>query len=154
MALTGPEAALPVVPATPPTLTWISGNIGGPVQDIARVDNAFWRRLSGGDDSFGSGSKALLETDVNLAVVAELAGGGSEMVDLAPIPVLDCGISPEVDSPGGAGRFLEAVAAAYEAGAQVSFPGLFGGEERRRISIPEYPFQRRSFWVRQRNTAR
>ena len=125
MALTGPEAALPVVPATPPVLTWVSGNSGGPVQEIARVDNAFWRSLTGGDASFGNGAKALLETGVNLAVVPDPAGGGSEIVDLAPIPVLDCGLSPGADSQGGAGNFLKAVAAAYEAGVQVSFPGLF-----------------------------
>ncbi len=44
----------------------------------------------------------------------------------------------------------EAVAAAYEAGDPVSFAGLFAGEERRRIAIPGYPFQRRSFWVQPR----
>ena len=45
---------------------------------------------------------------------------------------------------------VEAVAAAYEAGTQVSFAGLFAGEERRRIAIPGYPFQRRRFWVQGR----
>ena len=44
----------------------------------------------------------------------------------------------------------KAAAAAYEAGHQVFFPGLFAGETRRRIAIPGYPFQRRSFWVQPR----
>ena len=48
---------------------------------------------------------------------------------------------------------LEAVAAAYEAGADVSFADLFSGEERRRIAIPGYPFQRRRFWVRPRKSS-
>ncbi len=47
----------------------------------------------------------------------------------------------------GPGADLKAVAAAYEAGAQVSFADLFAGEERRRISIPTYPFQRRLHWI-------
>ena len=47
--------------------------------------------------------------------------------------------------PGGA--LAEAVGAVYEAGLPVSFAGLFAGETRRRISIPGYPFQRRSHWV-------
>ena len=42
---------------------------------------------------------------------------------------------------------VEAVAKEYEAGASVSFDGLFAGEERRRISVPGYPFQRRSYWI-------
>ena len=44
--------------------------------------------------------------------------------------------------------FLKEVAAAYEAGLPVSFQGLFAGEKRRRISLPGYPFQRRSYWFR------
>ena len=153
-AMTGPEAALPVVPVASPALTWVSGINGGPIQDIAKVDNAFWRRLAGRNDTFEDGSKVLIETGVDLAVTLDLVADGNEMVDLAPIPVLDCRLSPGVDSSGSASSFLKAVAAAYEAGGQVSFPGLFAGEERSRIAIPEYPFQRRSFWVRQRKTTR
>ena len=44
-------------------------------------------------------------------------------------------------------RFVEAVAAAYEAGLPVAFAGLFAGETRRRISLPTYPFQRRRHWI-------
>ncbi len=44
--------------------------------------------------------------------------------------------------------FVEAVAGAYEAGLSLSFPGLFAGEARRRVSLPGYPFQRRRHWVR------
>ncbi len=48
---------------------------------------------------------------------------------------------------------VEAIAKAYEAGLTVAFAGLFGGEERRRISLPGYPFQRRRFWVQPRKPA-
>ena len=43
--------------------------------------------------------------------------------------------------------FSQVVAMAYEAGADISFTGLFAGEERRRISLPGYPFQCRSYWI-------
>ena len=45
------------------------------------------------------------------------------------------------------GGFLDAVAKAYEAGLSLSFPGLYVGESRRRVSLPGYPFQRRRHWV-------
>ena len=45
------------------------------------------------------------------------------------------------------GAFAEAVAAAYTAGLQISFAGLFAGETRRRVSLPTYPFQRRRHWI-------
>ena len=49
-------------------------------------------------------------------------------------------------APSGAG-FVDAVAAAYEAGLPIDFAGLFAGETRRRISLPGYPFQRRRHWL-------
>ena len=45
------------------------------------------------------------------------------------------------------GSVEEAAAAAYEAGDPVSLAGLFAGEERRRVALPGYPFQRRRFWI-------
>ena len=44
----------------------------------------------------------------------------------------------------------EAVAASYEAGHAVDFEEMFNGEQRRRISLPGYPFQRRRHWVESR----
>ena len=41
----------------------------------------------------------------------------------------------------------EEVARAYEAGATVDFAGLYAEEDRRRIALPGYPFERRRFWV-------
>ena len=54
------------------------------------------------------------------------------------------GSTSEVES-----GFIDAVAAAYEAGLDISFDGLFAGEARRRISLPSYPFQRERYWLRQ-----
>ena len=47
---------------------------------------------------------------------------------------------------GEARSWADAVAAAYEAGFNVSFAGLFAGEQRRRVRIPTYPFQRERYW--------
>ena len=49
-------------------------------------------------------------------------------------------------SEGNAG-FVDAVTKAYESGVGVAFTGLFSGEERRRVPLPGYPFQRRRHWV-------
>ena len=43
--------------------------------------------------------------------------------------------------------FVAAAAAAYEAGLDLAFTGLFAGEARRRVGLPGYPFQRRRHWV-------
>ena len=73
----------------------------------------------------------------------------------APQPVIiDSLLNPSDAAEEATQRFLKAVATAYEIGAPISFPGLFAGEKRRRISIPRYPFQRRSFWVQSRTSAK
>ena len=43
--------------------------------------------------------------------------------------------------------FAESVARAYEAGLPITFGGLFAGEQRRRIWLPGYPFERRRYWI-------
>ena len=41
----------------------------------------------------------------------------------------------------------QGAAQAYEAGKTVAFAELYAGENRRRISLPGYPFQRRRYWI-------
>ena len=41
---------------------------------------------------------------------------------------------------------MNAVAAAYDAGLDFAFAGLFAGEARRRVALPTYPFQRKRHW--------
>ena len=69
----------------------------------------------------------------------ELSGASAKLSDLGAATIV------ELD-PGSERSFVQAVARAYEAGFALDFPGLFAGEARRRISVPSYPFQRRSFW--------
>ena len=44
--------------------------------------------------------------------------------------------------------FVDAVAGAYEAGLALSFAGLFAGEIRRRIALPDYPFECQRYWIK------
>ena len=44
------------------------------------------------------------------------------------------------------GAFVNAIAKAYESGLELTWEGLFAGENRRRVALPLYPFQRRRHW--------
>ncbi len=46
---------------------------------------------------------------------------------------------------------VSATARAYEAGQDVDFVKFFAGEERQKITVPGYPFQRNRYWVRSKN---
>ena len=149
-ALTGPGAALPIVPVTAPALTLVSGATGRLVHDSGELDNSHWRQLVAGGRVFQDGVQVPPEAGVGLAVMLGPAMQFREAAETMQIPVLDGLQQSHNDSSDGSDSFAGAVAAAYEAGAPVDFRGLFAGEERRRIAIPRYPFQRRSFWVQRR----
>ena len=152
--LTGPEAALPVIPVSPPTLTLVSGVTGDSIQDSGTLDNAYWRRLAGVEGAFRKSLETLACSGVDIVIEIGPAGIGGNGFDLSNVPAFSSLLRVGGDYPAAAEDFVKMVAAAYEAGAPISFAGLFAGEERRRISIPGYPFQRRSFWVQRRETAR
>ena len=153
-SLTGPEAALPIITPTAPTLTMVSGVTGELIQESGALNNAYWRRLTGNDGAFPTGLETLAASGVAAVVElgpAAITGNG---VDPAEAAGFSCVLRPDSESTVHAENFVKMVAAAYEAGMPISFAGLFAGEERRRISIPAYPFQRRSFWVQRRQAPR
>ena len=159
-ALTGPDAAIPLVETRPPSLTMVSSVTGRIVQPTDALNNGYWRQLTGGKADFQARTKTLAASsaDVILTLGAKGKSGGlveetlndNERDDARPT-VIEGLPRSEGDSGGEARVFVDAVAAAYALGANIGFPGLFAGEERRRIGVPGYPFQRRSFWVQKRN---
>ncbi len=153
------EAVLSQLPLGPPSLPFVSNLDGRPVGPGEALDAAYWRRQMRAPVAF----RACVETLAEIGVDA--------VVEIGPHAVLGPAISmawpntgrvadPAVVSslrrpatgedrpaPGSGGGFVEAVAGAYEAGLQLRFEGLFAGEERRRIALPGYPFQRERYWV-------
>ena len=153
--LDGLEAALEAAdPGGASTAILVSGVTGRSVRTDEVADGAYWRRQAREPVQFARG-------------VEELAGLGAEIVlELGPQPVLGplvracwpagkgAGNSPVpvvlaslVRSADDGDGFAHAVAASYEAGADLDFDGLFAGEVRRRTGLPTYPFQRRRHWV-------
>ena len=135
-----------------------------------RMDGVYWRRHAREPVAFGAGVAALAEMGVE--VLVELGPGpvlgrmaalawpqaegkegaeGSTPGAVEPVVVSSLwgrGRKGEASGSGSSGSgFEEAVAEAYAAGLEVGFAGMFAGEERRRVSLPGYPFQRQRYWV-------
>ena len=104
----------------PPSITLISPRSGRAVNAVEVTDAEYWRPRNRAASGHERAASVLADLDAQLTVE----------------------IGPEA-SPG----FAAAVAGAYEAGVHIDFAGLFAGENRRRIPLPGYPFQRRSFWI-------
>ena len=135
------DALLGETPTSPATSTVVTSGTGGVTEAGGTLDAGYWRALHGQDD-VGDGVGVL--TGLGVDAVIEISPR-SATSDGAPLVLNPAG----AHSPAGnhEDAFVRAVASAYEAGLDVSLRGLFAGEERRRISLPKYPFQRRRHWI-------
>ena len=152
------EAAISTIAFQPPALTFMSNLSGQALEAGEAPDAAYWRRQAREPVAF----RACIETLAALGVDAVIEIGPHavlgpmttmawpESAGTAPT-VLSSLLRPSKDeappAPGSGGGFVEAVAGAYEAGLPLRFEGLFAGEERRRIAVPGYPFQRERYWI-------
>ena len=154
-ALDALEASLGRVAIGPPSVDVISNLTGRVVEPGTMLDGAYWRRHARERVSFGGAVRTMADLGVDLVIeigprslLAPLAV--SAWPDSAPPPRVVSSMGPpaeEAAAPGPDRGFTDAVAEAYEAGLEIRFDGLFAGESRRRISIPDYPFQRERYWL-------
>ena len=154
-----PEAALEDVVVSPPSLAMVSGRLGREVRPDEVLDGAYWSRRADAPESFDGCVETLASSGIGVVVEIgpdavpgpAVAKAWSGSTGDEPVPVVVSGLGWPRAEPGAAagsgGGFVEAVAGAWEAGLTVSFAGLFAGEIRRRISLPDYPFERRRHWI-------
>ena len=160
-ALDDLEVAVREIAGTPraPSIPLVSNVTGSPVADDWRMDASYWRRHAREMVAFRSCVESLAEMGVDIVVEIGPHSILGPMVSMiwpdspasdAPV-VLHSLLRPRrdavVNSADSTGGFLDAVAGAYEAGLHLHFPGLFAGEDRSRVSIPTYPFQRKHHWI-------
>ena len=153
------ETALGELSFAPPSLPFISNLNGQTVGSGEALDAGYWRRQMRAPVAY----RACVETLAGLGVdaVVEIgphavlgpmttlawpdAGGLAEPAVVSSLGRPATGEDPP--APGSGGGFLEAVVGVYEAGLPLRFDGLFAGEDRRRIELPGYPFQRERYWI-------
>ncbi len=160
-ALDDLAAAVGEIAGTPPapSVPLISDLNGRPIGEDERMDAAYWRRHAREPVAFRScvetlaemgvevvvelGPHAILEPVVSMTWPEASPSGTPIVLQSLRRPPRDPN-EPVIDTGGG---FVAAVAGAYEAGLPIRFEGLFSGEERRRVSLPTYAFQRKHHWV-------
>ena len=147
------------VVASPPSVALVSNVTGSVVAADEILSGEHWRRHAREPVQFrrGIGTLAELGTDLVIEVGPHAVLGPlvslvwSDVTDEAKDPVvLESMLRPSKDDvlpQDHDNGFMDAVAGAYEAGLTLAFDGLFAGEERRRIELPGYPFQRARHWV-------
>ncbi len=150
-ALDALAAVLDRVTISPPSIDIISNVTGTIVEPGTLLDGDYWRRHAREQVSFGGAVQTMADLGVDLVIEI---GPRSLLAPLvvsawpnATPPKVIASMIPPVDEQVPNQGFVDAVAQAYQAGLAISFDGLFAGEQRRRISIPDYPFQRERYWL-------
>ena len=154
-ALDGLEAYFADVAVAEPKVTMVSSLSGECVEPRTRLDGSYWRTQARQPVAFDRCVQKLAELDVDVVIEIGPHGVLTPLVALgwpaeAQAPAAFASLrrpSREESLADVEGSFMAAVASAYEAGVPLAFEGLFAGEERRRISLPGYPFQRRHHWI-------
>ncbi len=154
-ALDDLAAALDHVEINSPSIDMISNLTGKNVEPDQALNATYWKRHAREQVAFADAVQTMADLGVDLIIeigprslLAPLAV--SAWPDSTPSPQVISSMIPRVDGAGVQDSnkgFVDAVAKAYEAGLGICFDGLFAGESRRRISIPDYPFQRERFWL-------
>ncbi|MEI7601648.1 MAG: polyketide synthase dehydratase domain-containing protein, partial [Aestuariivirga sp.] len=126
----------------------VTGRLVGPAE---RMDGAYWRAHARAPVVFAQGIESLAGLGIDCLLEVGPHGVLAPMAGLCwpsgERPRLVASLQRARDGADGAGAFAGAVAAVYAAGAALSFPGLFAGEERARVPLPGYPLQRQRYWV-------
>ena len=141
---------------SPPTLDLVSNVSGELLKDGVRMDSDYWRRHARMSVAYrrsvqtlsDHGVDAVLEIGPNsvLGPMTQLAwpedsGQALKVFSSLKMPRDD---RPEIPADGG---FIECLSEAYTLGLEIRFQGLYVGEQRRKLVIPGYAFQRRRHWV-------
>jgi acyl transferase domain-containing protein/acyl-CoA synthetase (AMP-forming)/AMP-acid ligase II/NADPH:quinone reductase-like Zn-dependent oxidoreductase/acyl carrier protein len=129
------------------TVALISNVTGRLVAPDERLDGAYWRTHARAPVEFAQGIVALAGMGIDcLLEIGPRGVLGSMAMQCWPKDTPPrVAVSLDRRSDGSLG-FARAVGAVYAAGAQLTFPGLFAGETRRKIPLPQYPFQRQRHW--------
>ena len=169
-ALDDLEAAVHEITPAPLThsVPLVSNLTGRLLKENDRMDASYWRRHAREPVAFRRSVETLAELGVEVVVEVGphavlgpiVAMVWPESASAGP-PAICASLrrpprdpkEPVSDTSGG---FAEAAAGVYEAGLEMELTGLFSGETRRRVSLPNYPFQRKHHWIpmskRQRQT--
>jgi amino acid adenylation domain-containing protein len=144
------------VPRSAPSLPIFSTLTGEVLSAAQATDPAYWARHLRETVRFADALAALWR-EAPERVVLEL-GPRATLTTLskqiasdpkrnASIATLDVGSSPPAGDPDEPAAFARALGQAWSLGAPVDWSALFAGEERRRVSLPTYPFERQRHWV-------
>ncbi len=139
------EAAM--VPASAPRIPWISTCTGRPMDAATLADPGYWARQLRQTVLFDAALEAVFE-DQGLLLLE--VGPGQALAQFARQHPARGGTPVVASLPSSsddAADLLSALGEVWKHGLQPDWSGFFNGQERARLRLPTYPFERKSFWI-------
>ena len=148
-------AAVRRVRLSPPRIPWVSNLTGTWISKEEATDPAYWARHLRSTVRFAAGLTTLLHPAEGRPAPALLeVGPGRTLSALArrhpdrtaahPVVV---SLRHSEDTKDDSETLLTALGQLWSAGARVDWRAFRGGERRRRVALPTYPFERRRYWI-------
>jgi phthiocerol/phenolphthiocerol synthesis type-I polyketide synthase E len=132
-----------------PALRWVSNLTGTWITPAQAVDPAYWSRHLRGAVRFAE-CVATIAVEGRERVFVE-CGPGRTLSSLVrrqvPGSVSINSIRHPDDAADDVEVLLAALGRAWAAGAEIDWRAVHGGQARRRVPLPTYPFERKRFWV-------
>lgn len=134
----------------PPVLRYVSNVTGGWIDADAAQDPDYYVRQLRGTVRFAQGIEALVSD--GMGVLLEV-GPGQALTSLArqQLPAgLQIGAIPSLGSVKDRGdhdALIDALGQLWTRGISVDWPAFHAGENRRKVVLPAYPFERERYWI-------
>ncbi len=149
-ALAAFESAVRRLTLRPPAKPWLSNASGDWIRPQEATDPAYWVRHLRAPVRFAEGAARLLAGPARaylevgpgrtLGSLVRRQAGAAPPVILASLP------GPQ-QAGSALAETLGAAAGLWVSGVELRIEGLFAGQQRRRVPLPTYPFERHRYWV-------
>ncbi len=132
---------------TPPSIPWISTSTGREIDANTLADPGYWSRqlrhtvrfADALATAFATGEMILLEVGPGQALAPfarqHPARGASPIISTLP------------SSSDDLSDLLNAAGELWKSGVPLDWPAFFAGQQRNRLHLPTYPFERQSYWI-------
>ena len=136
-----------------PQVTWISGVTGAPITPSDLAGEDYWVRHLFEPATFGAGAARLLTDGATVFLevgrghaLGAMVHAGVAAGQAPPLTVI-AGLAQTGDGSSDGERIACAIAALWSSGIAIDWSGYRLEEQRRKVELPSYPFERERYWI-------
>ena len=133
-----------------PRIPYVSGVTGDWIKESEATDPAYWARHFREPVQFSLGIAGLQKNPANVFLEV---GPGNVLTTLArehetySDSVIVSSLSDGYSGEGDAAKLIATLGSLWLAGVHPDWKAVHGSEQRRRVSLPTYPFERKRYWA-------